>query len=64
MAPENSNPDRSNKSSITNSRLLLPYFGPYFAYVAIATFGEKLPPEVNYLLRLLIVSAILWWGWQ
>ena len=64
MAPGNSNPERSDNSSIANSRLVLPYFGPYFAYVAIATFGEKLPLEVNYSLRLLIVSAILWWGWR
>lgn len=64
MASENSGLEQTGESHITNNRLLLPYVGPYFAYVAIAAFGEKLPIEVNYSLRLIVVGALLWWAWR
>jgi uncharacterized protein len=50
---------------IPNHRLLVPYAAPYFAYVLIATVAERfLPMEVNYLLRIVIVSAALLWARQ
>jgi len=48
---------------IPNHRLLVPYAAPYFAYVLIATVAERfVPMEVNYLLRIIIVSATLLWA--
>ncbi|NTV66946.1 MAG: CPBP family intramembrane metalloprotease [Chlorobaculum sp.] len=50
---------------IPNHRLLVPYAAPYFAYVLIATVAERFfPMEVNYLLRIVIVSATLLWAKQ
>ncbi len=50
---------------IPNHRLLVPYAAPYFAYVLIATVGERFfSMEVNYLLRIGIVSATLFWARQ
>jgi membrane protease YdiL (CAAX protease family) len=50
---------------IPNHRLLVPYAAPYFAYVLIATVAERfVPMEVNYLLRIVIVSATLFWAKQ
>lgn len=50
---------------IPNHRLLVPYAAPYFAYVLIATVaGRFVPMEVNYLLRIVIVSATLLWARQ
>ena len=50
---------------IPNHRLLVPYAAPYFAYVLIATVGERFfPMEANYLLRIVIVSATLLWARQ
>jgi len=48
---------------LTNRQLLLPYMLPYLAYVAIASLpGEIFSREVNYGLRLLVVSALLIWA--
>ena len=50
---------------IPNRRLLLPYAGPFLAYVMIASLvGEFTSPEINYLLRLIAVLAILVWAWK
>jgi CAAX prenyl protease-like protein len=50
---------------IPTHRLLVPYAAPYFAYVLIATVAERfVPMEVNYLLRIVIVSATLLWARQ
>ncbi len=50
---------------ITNRQLILPYAAPYLAYVGIATLlSETLPADYNYLLRLLVVSALLCWAWR
>jgi CAAX prenyl protease-like protein len=50
---------------IPNHRLLVPYAAPYFAYVLIATVAERfVPMEVNYLLRIVIVTATLLWAKQ
>ncbi|MCP4721189.1 MAG: CPBP family intramembrane metalloprotease, partial [Desulfobacteraceae bacterium] len=38
---------------------------PYFAYVGIASlFQNILPIEVNYILRLIVVPALLVWAWK
>jgi membrane protease YdiL (CAAX protease family) len=48
---------------LTNRQLLLPYMAPYLAYVAIASLpGELLSREVNYGLRLVVVTALLLWA--
>jgi hypothetical protein len=48
---------------LTNRQLLLPYIVPYLAYVALASVpGEWLSREVNYGLRLLVVTALLLWA--
>ncbi len=48
---------------LSNRQLLLPYALPYLAYVAIASLlGEILPKELNYLLRLIVVTALLFWA--
>ena len=54
--------DRTSDYSIVNSRLLVPYFAPYMAYVSIAFLGKNLPYEWNYLLRATIVLTLLLWG--
>jgi len=50
---------------ITNRQLILPYAAPYLAYVGIAALlADHLSPEANYLLRLVVVSALLCWAWR
>lgn len=48
---------------LTNRQLILPYMAPYLAYVAIASIpGDLLSREVNYGLRLVVVTALLLWA--
>jgi len=54
----------SNLTPYSNYRLLLPYVGPYFAYVGIATLFGGLPDGWNYLLRIAAVSIFLGWAWR
>lgn len=50
---------------ITNRQLILPYAAPYLAYVGIAALlADYLSSEANYLLRLVVVSALLCWAWR
>ena len=50
---------------ISNRDLILPYFIPYFAYVGIASlFGDRISIELNYLLRILIVTPLIVWAWR
>lgn len=50
---------------IVNRDLLLPYGLPYFAYVGIASFShDRIPVEANYILKILIVPALLYWAWK
>ena len=51
------------KANFSSYSLFLPYFLPYAAYVVIANLPFDLSKECNYTLRLLVVSAILAWGW-
>ena len=54
-----------NMTQIPNRDLALPYFLPYFAYVGIASlFGDRISMELNYLLRILIVTPLIWWAWK
>jgi CAAX prenyl protease-like protein len=49
----------------TNRDLLIPYAAPYFAYVGLASFfNNKIPIEINYALRLIVVTGLLVWAWQ
>jgi membrane protease YdiL (CAAX protease family) len=50
---------------MTNRDLALPYFLPYFAYVGIASLlGNKVSMELNYLLRILVVTPLIVWVWK
>ena len=52
-------------SELSNRDLMLPYFAPYFAYVGIASiFQNILPIEINYVLRLMVVPALILWAWR
>lgn len=50
--------------SFSNYSLLVPYAAPYAAYVLIASLGDGLPKEINYPIRLVVVTAILAWAWR
>ena len=45
--------------AVPNRDLLLPYFAPYAAYVAIASFAGGLGHEIDYLLRIVVTGALL-----
>lgn len=50
---------------ITNRDLLLPYGVPYFAYVGIAALGQdRIPVEIGYILKIIIVPLLLYWAWK
>lgn len=49
----------------SNRDLLIPYFAPYLAYVGIASLlSNVMPIEINYVIRLLVVPALLFWAWR
>ena len=45
-------------------KLALPYALPYVAYVIIANSFSGLDSGVNYTIRVVVVCAILFWGWR
>ena len=50
---------------ISNRRLIIPYVAPFLLYVAFASIaGNALSHEVNYILRILVCSAVLVWAWK
>jgi len=52
-------------SEWTNRDLIIPFAAPYFAYVGLASFFyNKIPIEINYLLKLIIVTGLLIWAWR
>ncbi len=56
---------KADVSTLSNRDLIIPYFAPYFAYVGIAVlFQNILPMEINYVLRLIVVPALLIWAWK
>ena len=49
----------------SNRELIIPYAAPYFAYVGIASFlQDKISIELNYILKLVIVTGLLIWAWR
>lgn len=55
----------SDSVAIANRRLILPYAAPFLAYVFIASsFLNQLPPETNYLLRIVTCTSLLIWAWR
>ena len=49
----------------TNRDLLLPYCLPYLAYVGIASLSQdRIPVEASYVLKIIIVPLLLYWGWK
>lgn len=56
---------KADLSTLSNRDLMIPYFAPYFAYVGIASvFQNLIPIEINYVLRLIAVPALLFWAWR
>jgi len=50
---------------ISNRDLLLPYGVPYLAYVGIASLSQdRIPVEISYALRIIIVPLFLYWAWK
>jgi len=50
---------------VVNRNLLLPYGVPYFAYVGIAALGkDRIPDEIGYILKIIIVPLLLYWAWK
>jgi membrane protease YdiL (CAAX protease family) len=50
---------------LVNRDLLLPYGVPYFAYVGIAALGQdRIPSELAYALKIIIVPLLLVWAWK
>jgi len=49
----------------TNRQLILPYAAPYLAYVGIASIPVSLlSTEISYLVRLVVVTLLLFWAWR
>ena len=60
----NQKPDAAS-GKIVNRDLLLPYGVPYFAYVGIASLSQgRLPVEVSYILKIILVPLLLFWAWK
>jgi len=52
-------------SEWTNRELIMPYAAPYFAYVGLASFfHNKICVEINYVLKMVIVTGLLVWAWR
>ncbi len=45
-------------------KLSIAYILPYAAYVTIANLFSRLDPGINYTIRIVTVSAVLFWGWR
>ncbi|OQY51854.1 MAG: CPBP family intramembrane metalloprotease [Desulfobacteraceae bacterium 4572_89] len=57
--------EKAENSTLINRDLLLPYLAPYLAYVGIASLLQNIIPiEINYIIRLLVVPALLYWAWR
>ncbi len=54
-----------DQEKIFNRDLMLPYGVPYFAYVGIAALGkDRIPDELGYILKIVIVPLLLFWAWK
>lgn len=59
------NAEPGTPKKLLNRDLLLPYALPYFIYVGIASLGQdRIPAEIAYILKIIIVPLALWWGWK
>lgn len=59
--------EKHNEQSrqIVNSDLLMAYCLPYLAYVGIASLGSgRISDELGYILKIIIVPALLFWAWK
>jgi membrane protease YdiL (CAAX protease family) len=57
--------NKMSAKSLSNKQLLGPYVAPYCAYVLLASIPANiLSQEGNYLLRIIITSGLLLWGWK
>ena len=55
----------SSRKEWKNMDLLIPYVAPYFAYVALSSvLHNKLPEEIVYIMKLVIVPGLLFWAWK
>ncbi len=65
MLPKKINQKSKHKAnSLSYYSLLIPYIGPYFAYVIIASLFDALSPLLNYSIRIIVVSILLLWFWR
>ena len=61
----NSSNTDSSREKWKNMDLLIPYAAPYFAYVALSSvLHDKLPKEIIYVMKLVIVPGLLIWAWK
>ena len=61
----NSSNTDSSRKKWKNMDLLIPYAAPYFAYVALSSvLHNKLPKEIIYIMKLVIVPGLLIWAWK
>ena len=61
----NSSNTDSSREKWKNMDLLIPYAAPYFAYVALSSvLHNKLPEEIIYIMKLVIVPGLLIWAWK
>lgn len=49
---------------LSNYSLLMPYIGPYFAYVFIASIFSDLSPSLNYSIRIIVVTSLMLYFWR
>jgi membrane protease YdiL (CAAX protease family) len=55
----------SSREKWTNMDLLIPYAAPYFAYVFLSSvLHDKLPEEILYTIKLVVVPGLLIWAWK
>lgn len=66
------NPDRNDRprigadcgSSFSNYELIVPYFLPYGVYVTSAKLFGRFGSQIDYSLRILLVTGCLFWAWK
>lgn len=55
----------SSRKKWVNMDLLIPYAAPYFAYIFFSSvLHDKLPEEIIYIIKLVIVPGLLFWAWK
>ena len=64
MSSLNLNQKSNHDIFVSNYSLLIPYVGPYFAYVLIASVFSGLPHFLNYSIRIIAVSSLMLYCWR